>query len=373
MNINTSVLTGEEKAVFALRSLYSSYGYSQYKMSKFEEYDLYVRNKDFLVSDNVITFTDTTGKLMAMKPDVTLSIIKSSDKPLRDGGIYKVYYNENVYRVSGDTDSFKEIPQTGLECIGNVDDYTIFEVLMLAAKSLATISDSFVLDISSVDVISSVISSLGVSDSVRARLLTCIGEKNAHGARSACAEAGVPSDGIVKLITSYGAPSKVIPVVREILPESDAYLADQLESITSALESEGFAGKISIDFSVTGSAKYYNGFVFKGFIDGLPCGILSGGQYDRLMARMHRTSRAIGFALYLDLLERLEAGVDAYDVDTVILYGEGADIRTLNGAVSMMRANGKSVIALKQIPEKLKYKQLLKLNERGVEILENNA
>ena len=30
---------------------------------------------DFLVSDRVITFTDTNGKLMALKPDVTLSII----------------------------------------------------------------------------------------------------------------------------------------------------------------------------------------------------------------------------------------------------------------------------------------------------------
>ena len=73
------LLKNDEKAVFALRSLYEKYGYSQFKMSKFEEYDLYVRNKDFLVSDNIITFTDTNGKLMALKPDVTLSIIKNSD------------------------------------------------------------------------------------------------------------------------------------------------------------------------------------------------------------------------------------------------------------------------------------------------------
>ena len=38
-------------------------------MSKFEEYDFYAVNKDFLVSDSVITFTDTNGKLMALKPD----------------------------------------------------------------------------------------------------------------------------------------------------------------------------------------------------------------------------------------------------------------------------------------------------------------
>ena len=67
-----------ERIVYSLRSLYSSYGFSQYKMGKFEEYDFYSRNKDFLVSDEVITFTDTNGKLMALKPDVTLSIVNPS-------------------------------------------------------------------------------------------------------------------------------------------------------------------------------------------------------------------------------------------------------------------------------------------------------
>ena len=98
MIINDSLLKYDEKAIFALRDLYSKYGFTQYKMSKFEEYDLYVKNKDFLVSDSVITFNDTNGKLMALKPDVTLSIIKNT-KDIK-GFVQKFYYNENVYRVS---------------------------------------------------------------------------------------------------------------------------------------------------------------------------------------------------------------------------------------------------------------------------------
>ena len=78
MNVNDKTLKAGEIAIYKLRELYESFGYSQYKMSKFEEYDLYVRNKSFLVSDHIITFTDTDGKLMALKPDVTLSIVKNS-------------------------------------------------------------------------------------------------------------------------------------------------------------------------------------------------------------------------------------------------------------------------------------------------------
>ena len=59
------VMKYEERIVFALREMYRRHGYQQFKMRKFEEYDLYARNKDFLVSDNIITFTDLNGKLMA--------------------------------------------------------------------------------------------------------------------------------------------------------------------------------------------------------------------------------------------------------------------------------------------------------------------
>ena len=168
----------DEKAVFALRSLYGTYGYTQYKMNKFEEYDLYVSNKDFLISDAVITFTDTNGKLMAMKPDVTFSIIKDSDD--KSSGVQKLYYNENVYRVSQHTGSFKEIMQVGLECIGDVDAYCIYEVLMLAAKSLKTMSESFVLDISHMGIIAAIIDGLDISKNQSAQLLKCIESKNVH-------------------------------------------------------------------------------------------------------------------------------------------------------------------------------------------------
>ena len=35
--------------------------------------------------------------------------------------------------------------------------------------------------------------------------------------------------------------------------------------------------------------------------------------------------------------------------------------------------NGKTVMVQRELPSDIRYKQLLKLNERGVEILENNA
>ena len=139
--MNTTI----EQLTQNLGCLYRSYGYMSYTMSKFEEYELYLRNKDFLISDRVLTFTDTDGKLMALKPDVTLSIIKNTRDKM---GLQKLFYRENVYRPGSNGQGFREIMQVGLECMGNTDGYQILEVLQLAVKSLQAVSQRCVLDIS---------------------------------------------------------------------------------------------------------------------------------------------------------------------------------------------------------------------------------
>ncbi len=371
MNINNKILKNEEKAIFDLRELYQKFGYSQYKMSKFEEYDLYVRNKNFLVSDNIITFTDTNGKLMALKPDVTLSIIKNDKDNCET--VRKVYYNENVYRIANGTKSFKEIMQVGLECIGNIDSYSIFEVLKLAAESLNIISDDFVLDISHLGIISTVIDDMKVSTEDEKSLIKCISEKNINGISKICKENNYNSDILIRIVETYGNPERVIKVLESLNIISCEKYISELKEITTYLEKCGYYNKVNIDFSVINDTHYYNGFVFKGFINGISSGVLSGGQYDKLMLKMNKNSQAIGFAVYLDLLERFEESDKKYDVDVILLYNSDSDISAVNEAVSLLTSNGKSVMVQKNIPEKIKYKQLLKLQERGVEIIENNA
>ena len=242
--MNLTNLKNDERAVFALRELYSKYGYMQYKMSKFEEYDLYVRNKHFLVSDHIITFTDTDGKLMALKPDVTLSIIKNT-KDIKDS-VSKVYYNENVYRVSKGTNSFKEIMQAGLECIGSIDDYNIYEVITLALKSLASISDDFVLDISHLGIVSEVIETLGISKESERELLTCISEKNTHGICAICTREGINADSVISLIETCGTLDKVIPKLSKNEFLKDSPSLSQLIKITSLLDNNDFKDAIRV-------------------------------------------------------------------------------------------------------------------------------
>ena len=53
--------------------------------------------------------------------------------------------------------------------------------------------------------------------------------------------------------------------------------------------------------------EYYNGLVFSGYVAGVPRAVLKGGRYDLLAQRFTPGACALGFALYLDELERLSA------------------------------------------------------------------
>ena len=302
MKFDDSVLQEDEKIIFALRQLYRSHGFEHYRMSKFEEYDLYARNKDFLVSDHVITFNDTDGKLLALKPDVTLSIIKNSkDDP---GAVQKVCYNENVYRVSKGTGFFREIMQAGLECFGDVKEENIVEVILLAAESLQKLSDNAVLDISNLDLMDGVIRNIGLSAEGEMRARTLLGEKNADGIDLLLKEEGIPEEN-GRLLKDLLLLNGSIHDVYEKLSDAACKIegADGFFRILKALSESSCASMIRIDFSVTADINYYNGIVFNGFMEGAPGAVLSGGQYDRIMKKLGRRAKAIGFAVYLDVLE----------------------------------------------------------------------
>ncbi|MCQ2530051.1 MAG: ATP phosphoribosyltransferase [Lachnospiraceae bacterium] len=281
--INEAVLQRGEKYIFSLRELYINHGFTPYRMSKFEEYDLYARNKDFLVSDNVITFTDTDGKLMALKPDVTLSIIKNSNDLPEE--LQKVYYNENVYRVSSGTGSFKELMQAGVECFGKVSEQEVVDVLLLAVDSMKVLSDDIVLAISNLDLIKKV-----ADDEELTNQLLAI-------------QGGIKDNKeALESITSAFAGDEAIEAFLKILEK---------------LCNSAAADFIHFDFSMDDDVNYYNGIVFKGFIKNVPTAVLSGGQYDNLMQKMRRRSKAIGFAVYVDELDRVEVP-EADDSDDYI-------------------------------------------------------
>ena len=374
MSFSTDVLKNEEQAIYDLRKLYKQFGYSLYKVSKFEEYDLYAHNKSFLISQNVLTFTDTNGKLLALKPDVTLSITKNI--PDEDTVTHKLCYNETVYRTSAESNGFREIMQTGLECIGKIDAYAEGEVVMLAMKSLATISNDYVLDLSHMGFLEGLLDEANIQAADRGDFMKLIESKNIHSLQALCRQKGIAEsmqEKLCALTELYLPVQKALPILETLLCGSkmqDAY--EDIKSIADMIATYGLEDCLYLDFSIVTDVNYYDGISFKGFINGIPDSVLSGGRYDRLMARLGKKSGAVGFAVYLDRLERFETISDHYDADTVLLYDQDTDMKKLLAVQQQIIEEGKRVMTVNTLNPSLRYRRLMKLTNGGLEILETN-
>ena len=365
------LLKKEEQVIFSLRALFERYGYRKFKMSKFEEYDFYADNRSFLNSETILTFTGLDGKLLALKPDVTLSIVKNT-KGSREAA-ERVYYNENVYRARKGASEYKEIMQVGLEYIGEVDGYATLEVLLLAQKSLQAISDAYILDLSHMGFVAGLMEELALPYDRQKQLLDCIREKNVHGIRGICAEIALAEDQAEKLerlASLYGSLDETLPQAKALCCNAKMEQAvRELEEILRCLKISGREQNVNLDFSIVNDMDYYTGIIFQGFIQGVPSSILSGGRYDNLLRKLGKDADAIGFAVYLDLLERFDSKEKEYDVDTLLLYEDGADVAALAKAVQMLTDNGQSVLVQRKNTGNVKYKQLLCMKDRGLEIV----
>ena len=117
---------------------------------------------------------------------------------------------------------------------------------------------------------------------------------------------------------------------------------------------------LRLDFSIVNDMSYYNGIIFRGFVDGNPRTVLSGGRYDNLMSRLGKKGQAIGFAIYLDALAELEAQSDR-DVDTLLLYGDRDDPADVIRAAAKLTAGGEKIRVSREKPEDISYSHVRRL------------
>ena len=307
MEFSLANLQPKERASFALRALYEAAGCRKYHMGRFEEYGLYQANRSFLSSEQVITFTDLDGRLLALKPDVTLSIAKTAQPA--PGETLRYYYHENVYRPSAESHTFKEISQMGLEMLGAVGEAQVQQAVCLAARSLDALGADWVLEVSHMSYLFGLFDALGVPDAARAKLLEKLREKNAHELRAAAGAAGLAdaaADILCSVLSLCGSYADTLAKAAALC-RNDAMRAAvaELEALAVPLEKAG--GVIRLDMTLAGEMEYYNGLVFQGYLKALPRPLLKGGRYDLLMQKFTPGAGAIGFAVYLDELDRLSA------------------------------------------------------------------
>lgn len=299
-----SVLKPEEQIALQLRNLYQQRGFQLYHLSSFEEYELYSQNKKFINEAEVITFTGGDGRIMALKPDVTLSIVKNTPP----GESRKVYYYEDVYRHDRQNGEYLRIHQTGLEYIGEINQKEELDVLYLALESLS-VAGGGVLDLSHMGVLKAICQLFPCEE--HENVIKALQQKSPHILRKLGEECEVPEEKIrllEDLITLTGSFDQAYEKAAALLKNPIALNAlEKLRVLHDLLKEQGRIPenmKIRLDFSIVNDADYYSGLLFQGFVKKGKQAVLFGGRYDRLLRKQDKGQGGIGFGMHLNNLGR---------------------------------------------------------------------
>ena len=366
MNSIDNSMYRDDGLALGLMRLYESYGYKKFKMRKFEKYELYLENKSFLRNGNIITVTDPKGRLLAIKPDVTLSIVKNVRSDLLPE---KFYYNESVYIADSSDGNIKESTQIGLEYIGNLDLRALAEILFLASKSLSRFDNEYRIAISHMSFVSDILVESGLGEAECNSIINLISEKNLHGIKALCASSNVDesiTDRICALASVCGELREEIKDAKKfVCGDASQSGFDELVALSDIIDEFGLSDKFILDFSLMNDMNYYNGLLFQGFIQGVPKNVLSGGRYDNLVRRFGVETSAAGFAVFTDVLDKFRYESEEYDYDIFLLYSNECKAETVLKKELEISMQGLRCIAFDSEPEGLKYKKKFVMSSDG--------
>jgi len=317
-------MSKKDLVLLNIRKMYDSYGYKKISLPSFEEYDLYNENKDF-IDRNVLTVMSPNGKLLALRPDITLSVAKkvSKDQSLKYS---KIYYQKNTYNLTKYV-GYEEDEQLGIELIGKESTFLDFEIINLAVKSLDIINKKSMIVLSHAGFISSVFENFDLEYEIKEQILDCINRKNSHDIQKILKRNEHISENVKKLI--YKIPElsgNLENIEKELLKYeinvNTKKILSELKQLNSLLMKFYKKSKIIFDFSVVKNLNYYNGIILQGYIEGFPNVILTGGRYDKLFEKFGVDTGAVGFAILTDGLKGYYKDTDKKDFEVLIAYDD---------------------------------------------------
>ena len=334
-------MSKKDLVLLNIRKMYDSYGYKKISLPSFEEYDLYNENKDF-IDRNVLTVMSPNGKLLALRPDITLSVAKkvSKDQSLKYS---KIYYQENTYNLTKYV-GYGEDEQLGIELIGKESTFLDFEIINLAVKSLDIINKKSMIVLSHAGFISSVFENFDLEYEIKEEILDCINRKNSHDIQKILKSNEHISENVKKLI--YKIPElsgNLENIEKELLKYeingNTKKILSELKQLNSLLMKFYKKSKIIFDFSVVKNLNYYNGIILQGYIEDFPNVILTGGRYDKLFEKFGVDTGAVGFAILTDGLKGYYKDTDKKDFEVLIAY-DNSDFEKLVEIVNDFQKKG---------------------------------
>src|SRR5262249_49053827 len=246
------------------------WSYEEITTPTVDYYSLFDRAMGHSESHHAFRFTDTDGRLLALRPDVTSSIARaaatlfaSSERPLR------LCYGASVFRQQSRTRAEwrRESTQIGCELTGTNTLAADLELLLIASEMLGRLGlgESYVITLNNVEIFNGVAANLALDGAERDEMRRLIDARDGMELERFLAPHAMAEErGAFARLTQLSGKRDTLDKARAVItnPRSVAGL-NHLERLWSVVETLGLSDCFEIDLGDVSRLDYYTGLTFK--------------------------------------------------------------------------------------------------------------
>jgi len=284
----------------AMRTVCALAGFGEVVTPTFEHSELFTMRSGQTIVDEMYAFRDKGDREMALRPEITASVIRffvnelsNTPKPI------KLYYVGNCFRYENpQSGRFREFFQLGAELIGSKNPETDAEVIALAVNCVkATGLKEFVVRVGHIGILKSLVQEQVEDKEAAASMLRMIDKEDFDALGDMFDARALPRSLFEKIVAI--AETQGGPEVLDGLKESGA--TKYLREIFEVLALHGI-DECQVDLGIVRGLDYYTGMVFE--IDAPNLGaekqIVGGGSYTLSELFGGESVFSTGFALGID-------------------------------------------------------------------------
>ena len=328
----------------AMRDVCARYGFGEVVTPTFEHSELFTARSGQGIVDEMYVFRDKGDREMALRPEITASVIRfyvnelsTMPKPL------KLYYVGNCFRYENpQSGRFREFFQLGAELIGAKNPETDAEVIALAVNCIRAAGlENFVVRIGHIGILKSLVHAEIKDPQVAAEVLRMIDKEDFDAMGDMFDAKAIPRK-LFDRITSLAEIKGEVELLNNLEP-SEA--TEYLKEVFDVLAVYGIED-CQVDLGIVRGLDYYTGMVFE--IDAPRLGaekqILGGGSYTLSELFGGEPVFSTGFAIGIDrvvLASEAERPIEAPPALDAYVIPAGDDMRKYSfGMVSRLRSQG---------------------------------
>jgi ATP phosphoribosyltransferase regulatory subunit len=291
-------------------TVFDGWSYEEIITPAVDYFALFERGMGREQAERAFRFTDTDGRMLALRPDVTSLVARAAatlfgerERPLRLCYVAPVFRQQPQSHVEWRRESV----QLGCEFIGPGGRAAEMEMLAVSAEILERIGlgRHYRITLNSVEVFNGVAESLELDAGAREVMRRLMDIRDAAELRrflSAFTDGAEDCAAFSRLMQLTGKREILDEARRIITNERSVAALDALESLWRVIEAMGLTDSFEIDLGDVSGLDYYTGLTFKIYVAGAGARVGGGGRYDRLISNFGAAEQAVGFVLDLDAL-----------------------------------------------------------------------